>query len=154
MQHRLVRAVIYLLALIVLTLINGTILTTDAWNISLPYFTLLWAVVLILFLWNLFAGFGDLGIGPGAGGLRLPGLGGVGRGAGAELEDAARGAGGLFGGGSNDALFSAPSGSSFIRKLTIGFAIAFFCTTLLLTVLGSRKNTRTVLQRVPIAGQQ
>jgi preprotein translocase subunit SecG len=64
------------------------------------------------------------------------------------------GLGGIFGGGSNEALFSAPSGSTFIRKLTVGFAIAFICTTLLLTILGSRKHTRSVIQRVPIPGNQ
>ena len=101
--NRLARALIYLLTFIVLTLINGNTLVQDTWNIALPYFTLLWAVVLILFLWNLFAGLGELGIGGGGGGgggggFRFPGLGGIFRGAGDELGDAARAGRGLFGG--------------------------------------------------------
>ncbi len=98
--NRLARALIYLLVLIVLTLINGNILVKDIWNIALPYFTLLWAVVLLLFLWNLFAGLGELGIGPGAPeGLRAVGglFGRAGRAAGDELGDAARAGRGLFG---------------------------------------------------------
>ena len=65
----------------------------------------------------------------------------------------AGGAGGIFGGGSSDALFSAPSGSSFIKKLTAGLAIGFLCTTLFLTALGSRRTGQSVLQRVPIHGR-
>ena len=61
------------------------------------------------------------------------------------------GMGGIFGGGSNDALFSAPSGSLFVKKLTIGFAIAFICSTLLLTALHTKKTTRSVIQRIPIS---
>ena len=98
--NRLVRAGIYLMVLIVLTAINGSILFEDTWNIALPYFTLLWAVVLILFLWNLFAGLGEMGIGPGAPeGMRNVGgfLGRAGRAVGDEFGDAGRGAGGLFG---------------------------------------------------------
>ncbi len=66
------------------------------------------------------------------------------------------GMGGLFGGGgSSDALFSAPSGNLFMKKLTVGLAIAFFSTTLLLTILHTRRSSRSVLQRVPIQqGQQ
>ncbi len=48
------------------------------------------------------------------------------------------------GGGGGDALFSAPTGSLFIRKLTTGFAVAFFITTLMLTYLGVRRGLRTV----------
>lgn len=61
------------------------------------------------------------------------------------------GLGGLLGsGGGSDALFSAPSGNLFMKKLTMGLAIAFFSTTLLLTILHTRRNTRSVLQRVPM----
>ncbi len=63
------------------------------------------------------------------------------------------GLGGIFGGGS-DALFSAPSGSAFLRKLTVGLAIGFMCTTLFLTVLQSRKSGRSVLERVGVPQQQ
>ena len=65
----------------------------------------------------------------------------------------AGGMGGIFGGG-NDALFSAPSGTSFIKKVTVGFSIAFLCTTLILTILESRKSSRSVLQRVGIPQSQ
>jgi preprotein translocase subunit SecG len=51
---------------------------------------------------------------------------------------------GIFGGGGSDAVFSAPSGSQFIRKITTGFAVAFFISSLLLTYLGSKKGVRTV----------
>jgi preprotein translocase subunit SecG len=50
----------------------------------------------------------------------------------------------VFGGGGGDALFSAPSGSLFIRKLTTGLAIAFFMTSLTLTYLAARRGMRTV----------
>ena len=65
------------------------------------------------------------------------------------------GMGGIFGGGS-DALFSAPSGSAFLKKLTIGLAVGFLCTTLFLTVLQSRRGGRSVIERVgiPQQGQQ
>lgn len=44
------------------------------------------------------------------------------------------------GGGGGDALFSAPSGSMFIRKLTTGLAVAFFLTSLLLTYMSARRT--------------
>lgn len=50
----------------------------------------------------------------------------------------------VFGSGGGDALFSAPSGSMFIRKLTTGLAVAFFLTSLMLTYLSARKGLRTV----------
>ncbi len=56
---------------------------------------------------------------------------------------------GMFGGGS-EALFSAPSGSAFLKKVTVGLAIGFVCTTLFLTILHSRRSGRSVLERVPI----
>jgi preprotein translocase subunit SecG len=63
--------------------------------------------------------------------------------------------GGIFGGGgSAEALFSAPSGNVFIKKLTVGLTIAFFCTTVFLTILNSRRTTRSVIQRVPIQQAQ
>ena len=64
------------------------------------------------------------------------------------------GMGGIFGGGS-DALFSAPSGSAFLKKVTIGLAVGFLCTTLFLTVLQSRRAGRSVIERVGMPqGQQ
>ena len=60
---------------------------------------------------------------------------------------------GIFGGGSSESLFSAPSGTVFIRKLTVGLAIAFLCTTIILTFLQGRRNTRSVIQRVGIPQQ-
>ena len=63
------------------------------------------------------------------------------------------GMGGVFGGGS-EALFSAPSGSAFIKKVTAGLAIGFFCTTLFLTVLESRKGGRSVIERMGVPQQQ
>lgn len=64
------------------------------------------------------------------------------------------GMGGLFGGGSKESLFSAPSGTAFIRKVTVGFAIGFLCTTILLTILQSRKMSRSVIERVGIPQPQ
>ena len=61
---------------------------------------------------------------------------------------------GIFGGGSSDALFSAPSGSAFIKKLTAGLAIAFIATTLILTFLHSRRTSRSVIQRVGVPQTQ
>ena len=64
------------------------------------------------------------------------------------------GMGGIFGGGSSEALFSAPSGTAFIKKLTVGLAVAFMCTTIMLTFLQGRRTTRSVIQRVGIPQQQ
>jgi len=61
---------------------------------------------------------------------------------------------GLFGGGGGEALFSAPSGSTFMRKLTAGLAIAFFTTSLLLTYLSARKGLKSVTRRAWTAAQQ
>lgn len=63
------------------------------------------------------------------------------------------GFGGVFGGGGGDALFSAPSGSMFIRKVTTGLAVAFFVSSLFLTFLGARRGGQTVTQRLsfPVA---
>ena len=65
------------------------------------------------------------------------------------LIQSGKGAGlsGVFGGGGSDAVFSAPSGSSFIRKVTTGVAVAFFVSSLLLTFLGSRRGIRTVTRQ-------
>ena len=60
---------------------------------------------------------------------------------------------GMFGGGS-DSLFSAPSGSAFLKKVTVGLAVGFVVTTLFLTILHTRRSGRSVLERVPIQQQQ
>ncbi len=71
------------------------------------------------------------------------------------LIQAGKGAGlsGMFGGGS-DAVFSAPSGSAFIKKVTVGLAVGFAITTLFLTILHTRRSGRSVLERVPVQQQQ
>jgi preprotein translocase subunit SecG len=70
----------------------------------------------------------------------------------AVLIQSGKGAGfaGMFGGGGGDALFSAPSGSMFIRKVTTGLAVAFFVSSLFLTFLGARRGGQTVTQRLSI----
>jgi preprotein translocase subunit SecG len=62
------------------------------------------------------------------------------------LIQSGKGAGlsGLLGGGGGDALFSAPSGSAFLRKVTTGLATGFLLTCLVLTYLTARKGMRTV----------
>src|SRR5258708_39645943 len=60
------------------------------------------------------------------------------------------GLGNLFGGGGGDQLFSAPSGSAFIRKLTTGMAIVFVITSLSLTIVTSRRNSQSLLEQVPM----
>jgi preprotein translocase subunit SecG len=62
------------------------------------------------------------------------------------------GLGNLFGGGGGDQLFSAPSGSAFIRKLTTGMAIVFVLTSLSLTVMASRRGQRSLLEQIPVPG--
>jgi preprotein translocase subunit SecG len=54
----------------------------------------------------------------------------------------------LFGGG-GDTLFSAPSGSSFMRQFTSGLAMTFAFTSLFLTLFASRSNMRSVTSRIP-----
>src|SRR3989344_5119637 len=60
------------------------------------------------------------------------------------------GLGNLFGGGGGDQLFSAPSGSAFIRKLTTGMAVVFVVTSLTLTIITSRRSQRSLLEQVPM----
>lgn len=55
----------------------------------------------------------------------------------------------MFGGG-GDALFNAASGTSFIKKFTIGAAACFAVTSLLLTVMASGGKFRSVVQEFPI----
>src|ERR1700735_212582 len=60
------------------------------------------------------------------------------------------GLGNLFGGGGGgDQLFSAPSGSAFIKKVTTGMAVVFIITSVTLTLLSSQKNRRSLLETLP-----
>src|SRR5881396_1492496 len=59
------------------------------------------------------------------------------------------GLGNLFGGGGGDQLFSAPSGTAFIKKVTTGMAIVFIITSVMLTILTSRRNRRSILESLP-----
>jgi len=59
------------------------------------------------------------------------------------------GLGNLFGGGGGDQLFSAPSGSSFIRKLTTILALIFVLTCVLLTITSSRRGMRSLMESLP-----
>ncbi|HBU70189.1 MAG TPA: preprotein translocase subunit SecG [Elusimicrobia bacterium] len=67
------------------------------------------------------------------------------------LLQAGKGSGisGLFGGGGSDQLFSAPTGMAFIKKVTIAMAIIFMLTSLVLTVMTSRRNMSTVTGQIP-----
>jgi preprotein translocase subunit SecG len=62
------------------------------------------------------------------------------------------GLGNLFGGGGGDQLFSAPSGTAFIKKVTTGMAIVFIVTSVMLTVLSSHRNRASLLDSLPGAG--
>lgn len=66
------------------------------------------------------------------------------------LLQSGKGAGfsGLMGGGSSDAIFNAPSGSMFLRKVTTALVAAFFVTSLLLTFLTARQRVSSVTQRM------
>ncbi|MFH1619270.1 MAG: preprotein translocase subunit SecG [bacterium] len=56
----------------------------------------------------------------------------------------------MFGGGGGDTLFSARWGTDFIKKFTIGAAITFAMTSLLLTMITARRNMRSVVQEYPL----
>lgn len=62
------------------------------------------------------------------------------------------GLGGLFGGGGGDQLFSAPSGSAFLRKTTTGMAIVFVLTSISLTILASHRAQRSLMEQIPMPG--
>jgi len=59
------------------------------------------------------------------------------------------GLGNLFGGGGGDQLFSAPSGTAFIKKVTTGMAVIFIITSVTLTLLSSRRHNRSLLESLP-----
>lgn len=61
------------------------------------------------------------------------------------LLQAGRGAGlAVFGGGGGDALFTTPSGTTFMKQFTAGLAVAFAVTSLLLTLISGRSGLRSV----------
>jgi len=62
------------------------------------------------------------------------------------LLQAGKGGGmGIFGGGgSSDALFSAPSGSAFLKKVTTVIAIIFIVTSIGLTYFASHRGLKTI----------
>ncbi len=62
------------------------------------------------------------------------------------LLQSGKGAGlsGLLGGGGGEQLFSAPSGGSFLRKVTITLAVIFILTSLSMTFMASKKYYRSV----------
>lgn len=64
------------------------------------------------------------------------------------------GLGNLFGGGGGgDQLFSAPSGTAFIKKVTTGMAIVFIVTSVMLTILSSRRSRHSLLESLPGSGE-
>jgi preprotein translocase subunit SecG len=67
------------------------------------------------------------------------------------LFQAGKGAGlaNLLGGGGGDQLFSAPSGTAFIKKVTTAMALIFVVTSVSLTILSSRRHHRSLLETLP-----
>jgi preprotein translocase subunit SecG len=60
-----------------------------------------------------------------------------------------QGIAGLFGGGSSEQLFSAPSGMAFVKKITVIMAVLFVITSLSLTVITARMGVRSVANQIP-----
>jgi preprotein translocase subunit SecG len=56
---------------------------------------------------------------------------------------------GIFGGGGADQIFSAPTGRSFLKKITIVMACIFLFTSLFLTKISSRIITSSVIDPTP-----
>lgn len=63
------------------------------------------------------------------------------------------GLGGLLGSGS-DSVFSVPSGTAFLRKVTAGLAAGFMLTSLLLTYTAARQGMKSVVRPFPVQQQQ
>lgn len=57
--------------------------------------------------------------------------------------------GGIFGGGGGEQLFSTPSGSDLLRKMTIVLAIIFLITSMSLTFVSYRARLTTVTGKMP-----
>ncbi len=64
------------------------------------------------------------------------------------LLQAGRGAGFAVFGGGGDALFASPSGSSFLKQVTVVLASTFAVTSLMLTLLGARVGMHSVTKNV------
>src|SRR3989338_2779982 len=60
---------------------------------------------------------------------------------------------GIFG-SSGEVIFSTPSGSSFLRKVTIGFAVAFGVSSLTLTIMTKSRMYLSVIFEEPLAAPQ
>jgi preprotein translocase subunit SecG len=60
------------------------------------------------------------------------------------------GLGNLFGGGGGDQLFSAPSGTAFIKKLTTGMAVVFIVTSITLTLMTTRRSRSSLMEQIPM----
>ena len=58
----------------------------------------------------------------------------------------------VFGGGGGDNLFSASSGTTFIKKFTLAMAVIVAITSLTLTYFATRLGTRSVTDRYAIPG--
>ncbi len=60
-----------------------------------------------------------------------------------------------LGGGSSQTMFGSSGAGNFLTKLTTGVAILFMITSLTLSMLSSKKDSRSVMQGVeePIGGQ-
>lgn len=54
---------------------------------------------------------------------------------------------GIFGGGGADQIFSAPSGKSFLKKITIVMACLFLFTSIFLTKVSSKMTASSVMNR-------
>lgn len=61
---------------------------------------------------------------------------------------------GILGGGGSERLFSLPSGTALIRKVTAVVAIIFVLTTLSLTIIAHKKKAKSVVDKVPIEAQR
>lgn len=62
------------------------------------------------------------------------------------------GLGNLMGGGGGDQLFSAPSGTAFLKKVTTGMALTFILTSVTLTILSTRRHSRSLMEQIPVPG--
>jgi preprotein translocase subunit SecG len=60
---------------------------------------------------------------------------------------------GLTGGGSSggEQLFGASAGISFVKKVTVGFVLVFLFTSLVLTLVASRRGLSSVTSQYPMA---
>ncbi|AKL97486.1 preprotein translocase subunit SecG [Endomicrobium proavitum] len=58
---------------------------------------------------------------------------------------------GIFGGGSSDQIFNAPSGMAFIKKVTVVMACVFVVTSITLTKLSTDNSFKSVIGSSPVA---